>query len=138
MELNYIFCFQLSFGGQNKDKSSQSSTSGGTSHASPQPSSSGTPTQPVSAVPKRLLKSKRAFSEADLPSSDKSPTKTGSGGEGSDGEPKHPQGPPPKSNIGTFHNLPHYMKLYEVIKGTFQNYQVGIMFLYVVLMPSSS
>ena len=30
-----------------------------------------------------------------------------------------------KDGLGAFYNLPHYMKLYEVLKGAYSNYKVG-------------
>lgn len=85
---------------------------------------------PAASVPKKLLtKSKRALSEADLhqASADRpvTPSKSQTGvTSGSDTTEHNTQSPPPKSSIGTFHHLPHYMKLYEIIKGAFANNQV--------------
>ena len=85
---------------------------------------------PAASVPKKLLtKSKRALSEADLhlASADRpvTPSKSQTGvTSGSDTAEHNTQSPPPKSSIGTFHHLPHYMKLYEIIKGAFANNQV--------------
>ena len=100
--------------------------------AAPQtPPSSSLGSSPAAAVPKRLLtKSKRALSEADLSqaSAEKpvSPSKSQGGvGQSSDPEQSTPS-PPPKSSIGTFHHLPHYMKLYEIIKGAYANNQVTL------------
>ena len=119
--------FQLSFPGQNKDKHQSAAIPG---VAAPQtPPSASVGSSPSAAVPKRLLsKNKRALSEADLHqvSTEKpvSPTKSQGGvGQSSDAE-QSTQGPPPKSSIGTFHHLPHYMKLYEIIKGAYSNNQV--------------
>ena len=33
-----------------------------------------------------------------------------------------------KEGIGTFYNLPQYMKLYEVLKGAYSNYKVQVFF----------
>lgn len=96
----------------------------------PPPASLGS--SPATAVPKRLLtKSKRALSEADLPqaASEKlvSPSKTqGGSGQPAESSDQNTQSPPPKSSIGMFHHLPHYMKLYEIIKGAYANNQVII------------
>ena len=30
-----------------------------------------------------------------------------------------------KEALGSFHNLPNYMKLYDILKGAYSNYQVG-------------
>lgn len=96
----------------------------------PPPASLGS--SPATAVPKRLLtKSKRALSEADLPqaASEKpvSPSKTqGGSGQPSESSDQNTQSPPPKSSIGMFHHLPHYMKLYEIIKGAYANNQVPV------------
>ena len=30
-----------------------------------------------------------------------------------------------KEGLGTFYNLPHYMKMYEVLKGAYSNYRVS-------------
>lgn len=85
---------------------------------------------PAAVVPKRLLtKSKRALSEADLHQASAerpvTPSKSQTGvASVSDTAEHNTQSPPPKSSIGTFHHLPHYMKLYEIIKGAFANNQV--------------
>ncbi|EDO49114.1 predicted protein [Nematostella vectensis] len=119
--------FKLSFPGQNKDKDKPSSQSPVPGVATPHSSPAGVVTSPsVTAVPKRLLKSKRAMSEADLANTpEKSPSKT-SASPAPDTEQTPPHPPPPKSNIGTFHQSSHYMKLYDVIRGTHHNYQVFI------------
>ena len=31
-----------------------------------------------------------------------------------------------KEGIGTFYNLPHYMKIYEVLRGAYSNYRVRV------------
>lgn len=99
--------------------------------AAPQtPSPASVGSSPATTVPKRLLtKTKRALSEADLSqaTSDKpvSPSKTqGGGGQPTESSDQNTQSPPPKSSIGMFHHLPHYMKLYEIIKGAYANNQV--------------
>ena len=120
--------FQISFPGQHKDKQQSGAIPG---VAAPQTPPTSTGSSPATAVPKRLLtKSKRALSEADLhqATSEKplSPSKTqGGGGQPAESE-QNTQSPPPKSSIGTFHHLPHYMKLYEIIKGAYANNQVVV------------
>ncbi|XP_068709184.1 huntingtin-like [Montipora foliosa] len=122
--------FKLTFPGQNKDKQASPAIPG---MAAPQvSSSSSTGTNPAIAVPKKILtKTKRALSEADLhlaanTEKPSSPSKSqGSVGQSSDVD-QSSQGRPPKSSIGTFHHLPHYMKLYEIIKGAFANNQVSL------------
>ena len=114
---------QISFPGQNKDKSNPVP-----GVAAPQSTSAPT-TNPVSAVPKKLLtKTKRALSEADLTHSalekTTSPQKS-SGAQATDGE-QTAQAPPPKSSLGSFHTVSHYMKLFEVMKGAYGNYQVKL------------
>ena len=119
--------FQLSFPGQNKDKQQSAAIPGVAAPQTPPSASIGS--SPAAAVPKRLLsKNKRALSEADLHQASTerpvSPSKSQGGvGQSSDSE-QSTQGPPPKSSIGTFHHLPHYMKLYEIIKGAYANNQV--------------
>ena len=123
----FYFLFQLSFPGQNRDKQQTTAIPGVAAPQTPPSSSQGS--SPATAVPKRLLtKGKRALSEADLhqATAEKtvSPSKSQGGvGQSSDAEQSN-QGPPPKSSIGTFHHLPHYMKLYEIIKGAYANNQV--------------
>lgn len=118
---------QISFPGQNKDKQQSAAIPGVATPQTPPPTSLGS--SPATAFPKRLLtKSKRALSEADLHqvTSERpvSPSKTqGGGGQPTESE-QNTQGPPPKSSIGMFHHLPHYMKLYEIIKGAYSNNQV--------------
>ena len=128
----FLFNFvprQIPFPGQNKDKQQSGAIPGVAAPHTP-PSASAVSSS-ASTVPKRLLtKTKRALSEADLhqASSDKplSPSKT-QGGVGQSGESEQStQNPPPKSSIGTFHHLPHYMKLYEIIKGAYANNQVVV------------
>ena len=120
---------QIPFPGQNKDKQQSGAIPGVAAPHTP-PSASAVSSS-ASTVPKRLLtKTKRALSEADLhqASSDKplSPSKT-QGGVGQSGESEQStQNPPPKSSIGTFHHIPHYMKLYEIIKGAYANNQVVV------------
>lgn len=121
---------QISFPGQNKDKQQQSAAIPGVAAPqTPPPTSLGS--SPATVVPKRLLtKSKRALSEADLhqaTSSEKpvSPSKTQGGGAQPTESEQNTQSPPPKSSIGMFHHLAHYMKLYEIIKGAYANNQVN-------------
>ncbi|KAJ7336620.1 hypothetical protein OS493_011839 [Desmophyllum pertusum] len=121
--------FKISFPGQNKDKQQSAAIPGVATPQTPPPTSLGS--SPATALPKRLLtKSKRALSEADLHqvTSERpvSPSKTqGGGGQPTESE-QNTQGPPPKSSIGMFHHLPHYMKLYEIIKGAYSNNQVTL------------
>ena len=86
------------------------------------------PSSTATSGPKRLLtKSKRAFSEADLLHPDKVTLSAKiQGGSGQALESDSSQTLPSKSSIGTFHHLPHYMKLYEIIKGAYANHQVRI------------
>lgn len=121
-----LLVLQISFG-QNKDKQQSAAIPGVAAPQTPPSSSHGS--SPATAVPKRLLtKSKRALSEADLHqvSSEKpvSPSKTQGGGAQPTESEQNTQTPPPKSSIGMFHHLPHYMKLYEIIKGAYANNQV--------------
>ena len=134
-----ISCFsQLTFPGQNKDKQTSAAIPG---VAAPQVTgSSSAGTNLASAGPKRILtKSKRALSEADLHQAvtaekPASPSKSqASVGPPSDGD-QMTQGPPPKSAIGAFHHLPHYMKLYEITKGAFANNQVVIVVIIMIIM----
>ncbi|XP_074614489.1 huntingtin-like isoform X2 [Acropora palmata] len=122
--------FKLTFPGQNKDKQTSAAIPG---VAAPQVTgSSSAGTNLASAGPKRILtKSKRALSEADLHQAvtaekPASPSKSqASVGPSVDGD-QMTQGPPPKSAIGAFHHLPHYMKLYEITKGAFANNQLSL------------
>ena len=130
--ITFTYCvfipLQISFPGQNKDKQQSAAIPGVAAPQTPSPSPLGS--NPATAVPKRLLtKTKRALSEADLSqaSSDKavSPSKTqGGSGQPVESSDQNAQSPPPKSSIGMFHHLPHYMKLYEIIKGAYANNQV--------------
>lgn len=128
---------QLTFPGQNKDKQTSAAIPG---VAAPQVTgSSSAGTNLASAGPKRILtKSKRALSEADLHQAvtaekPASPSKSqASVGPSVDGD-QMTQGPPPKSAIGAFHHLPHYMKLYEITKGAFANNQVIIVIIMIVI-----
>ena len=126
MGFSFSIIFQLTFPGQNKDKQQTAAAIPGVAAPHTPPGSSA-----ATAVPKRLLsKTKRALSEADLPqaSAEKpfSPSKSQvSTAQATDGD-QGTQNPPPKSRIGTFHHLPHYMKLYEIIKGAFANNQVRV------------
>ena len=130
--ITFSYCvfirLQISFPGQNKDKQQSAAIPGVATPQTPPSASLGS--SPATAVPKRLLtKTKRALSEADLSqaSSDKpvSPSKTqGGGAQPTETSDQNTQSPPPKSSIGMFHHLPHYMRLYEIIKGAYANNQV--------------
>ena len=128
---------QLTFPGQNKDKQTAAAIPG---VAAPQVTgSSSAGSNSSSAGPKRILtKSKRTLSEADLHQAvtaekPTSPSKSqASVGPSSDGD-QMTQGPPPKSAIGAFHHLPHYMKLYEITKGAFANNQVIMLVIIMVI-----
>ena len=71
------------------------------------------------ASPKKLLNRSRRnteVAESAIVGSDKGSTGKSGESEGKTG--------PPGTRVGQFHHLPHYYRLYEIVKGAFSNYKV--------------
>lgn len=84
------------------------------------PTSSSPQTVTNVASPKKLLNRSRKNTESESSKVGGEKTSTSKSQNETDGKSSTTSGVP----IGQFHQLPHYYKLYEVIKGTFSNYKV--------------